>query len=408
VLVPTLQAAVEAILRDSRLNGAIASVCVTDSAGAVLFERNSDTHVVPASNMKLFSNSFGLYELGADWRPETRIWKEADRTVVESTGDPMLTYDQLVQAREKLGLNRRLPVYVHEAFAPPWNGNWEYGDLPNKYAAPVSAFTVDRGSFSVWNRQGHAYFKPEGFGVKVEMIDEAAPENTRYDPFARTIFVKKSALKKDGLVDTLSLPHPDASAASLLGSSMHPTESVPSRAPDLVISGPRAIEIVGACLPPSDNQLAEQLLMLGGAHEGPLGADPYDLAAKRETKFLVNAVGIDPADIKIDDGSGLSRHNFVTTRAIAKLLAWCSRQPTATAWRAALAHAGTGTLSRRLKGIGFDGKTGSLDMVSSLSGYVTTANHETRIVSIVLNEFGCTEGDAHQIQDAIVKAVAED
>jgi D-alanyl-D-alanine carboxypeptidase/D-alanyl-D-alanine-endopeptidase (penicillin-binding protein 4) len=397
----------DAILNDPKLGGAVVAAIVTDREGNVLFERNSRTHVMPASNMKLLSNSFALHQLGAERRPETRIWKERNRTVVESTGDPMLTHAQLVKAREQLGLDRRLPVYVHEEYAPMWGENWEIGDLPNKYAAPVCAFTVDRGSFEIWAQKGRPQFRPESYGTRVVFAPLPKGTTSRYDPFTRTFYATPEAFKKDARVDTLSLPRPDAAAASLLGSRMVLTEETPRRAPDLVLTGPTTIDVVSACLPPSDNQLAEQLLMLGARSEGPLGLDPYAVARPRLANFLTRIVGVDPADIKIDDGSGLSRHNYVTTHAIAKLLSWCDHQPTADAWRNALAHAGKGTLATRLKGVEFAGKTGSLDLVAALSGYVQTKRGETRIVSVILNQFGCSSTEARAVADRFVQAVAD-
>ena len=59
-----------------------------------------------------------------------------------------------------------------------------------------------------------------------------------------------------------------------------------------------------------------------------------------------------------------------------------------------------------IAGLTFAGKTGSLDMVAALSGYLESPGHPTRIVSVVLNEFACKEGEARGIIDAFVRAVA--
>ncbi len=398
--------ALDAILTDPKLDGASVAAVVTDLDGRILYAHNPGLHVMPASNMKLFSNAFALYELGPSWRPETRIWKEPTRTVVDSTGDPLLTYGQLTQVRSQLLLEPNLPVYVREAYAPGWRDNWEYGDLPNKFAAPVCAFTVDRGSFEIWAKHGRPDFRPYAYGTKIVETVLPAGTLTVYDPFRRTLFADKSAFRKDGLVDTLSLPRPDDAAAQVLGSRLIVSDDLPSRPPDVVLKGTPVGEVVKACLPPSENQLAEQLLMLGARREGSLGPDEYRTALHRITDFLVRVVGVDAGELRIDDGSGLSRHNYVTARAITQLLAWENRQPTAELWRGALAHAGTGTLAHRLNGLTFAGKTGSLDMVVALSGYLETAEHQTRIVSIVLNEFGCSESEARAIADKFVRAVS--
>jgi D-alanyl-D-alanine carboxypeptidase/D-alanyl-D-alanine-endopeptidase (penicillin-binding protein 4) len=60
------------------------------------------------------------------------------------------------------------------------------------------------------------------------------------------------------------------------------------------------------------------------------------------------------------------------------------------AWREALTIAGIdGTLKNRFSGTratgNFRGKTGTIDQVSALSGYLTTAAGEQLVVSIIVN-----------------------
>ena len=68
---------------------------------------------------------------------------------------------------------------------------------------------------------------------------------------------------------------------------------------------------------------------------------------------------------------------------------------------------GIGTLAKRLNGVDFIGKTGTLDMVSSLSGFVKCKDGETKIVSVVLNHYGCTESEAREILDRFVENVSK-
>lgn len=395
-----------AILDDPRLTGATVSALVTDADENVMFERNSGVHVVPASNMKLFTAAFALRRLGPDWHPHTRVWKEAAQTFVQSTGDPMLSYDQLVGIRDRLGLDRHLPVYVSQPYAPLWPGGWEYGDLPNKYAAPITAFTVDRGSFRAVVKQGLVSFNPERFGTRVIVDPKFKSGFMRYDPFTQTLYSAVGGFPPEGISDTLSLPHPDEAAASLLGSGMVATTVVPMRPPDLDLAGPSTSEILRACLPSSDNQLAENLLLLGTLAAAPLGNDPYAVARQHLSDFATRTVGVLDGDLHVDDGCGLSRHDYVTTRGIVRLLVWSSRQPTAALWRDVLAHPGEGTLAKRLSSVPFTGKTGSMEMVASLSGYVDTPDHRPLVVSIVLNGFGCSGADAREIIDHFIATVA--
>jgi len=394
------------ILANPKLDGAIVSAIVTDLDGKTIYEHNSALHVVPASNQKLLSNSFALWELGPDYRPKTSFWKLPNRIVIDSPGDPLMTYDQLLDARKRLGIERGLPVFVHENYSPEIPDSWEIDDLPNKFSAPVCALTFDRGSFAAWSKKGRPVLLPEPFGVRTEYTPSLGKPVLQYDPFARKVTITGTLPKADGELDSLALPRPDEAAASIFGHGFQHTDELPQSNPDLVVTGGSTIEMVGACLPPSDNNIAENLLLMGARKEGELGSRPYSVAQKRLTGFLTHVVGISALDIHPYDGSGLSRHNYVTTRAIAKLLCWANAQSTGSAWRSSMAQPGKGTLTNRLKGIAFQAKTGSLDMVAALSGYLTTASGKTVVVSIILNQFGCSAGEARGVADELVKAVA--
>ncbi len=394
-------------LNHPKLEGAIISAYVADLEGNVLFEKNSGLHMVPASNQKLLTCAFALYSLGPEFRPVTKFWKTREGVVVDAPGDPMLTHRQLVEMREKLGLDRRARVYVRQEYAPVIPPTWEHDDLPNRYAAPITAFTVNRGGFELWSKNGRPQLVPESYGVRVLYTPGPEKPEVVYDPFTRLVSVRGKMPEKDSRLDTLAVPRPDAAAASLLGNEINDVPTVPTVAPDGTIVGSTTAEMIAACLPSSDNNLAEHLLLLGARKQGDLGRVPYTTAQSRMTNFLTRVAGLKNGDVKVYDGSGMSRHNFVTTRGIGQLLNWADKQPTAALWRASLAASGKGTLATRLQGVSFQGKTGTLDMVVALSGYVTQKSGKNLVISAVLNQFGCTSLEARNLVDAFVKQVAE-
>jgi len=396
------------ILANPKLDGSVVAAIVTDLDGKILYRHNAETHMVPASNQKLLSNSFALWALGPDYRPKTSFWKLEDRVVIDSPGDPLMTYSQLRKAKATLGITTAKPVFLRQAYSPEIPDSWEIDDLPNRFSAAVTALTFDRGGFEAWVKKGRVTLEPEAFGVRTQTTGGTDKTLLQYDPITRNLRVSGSLPKKDQLLDTLAMPKPDVAAASIFGSNPEPTLQLPDRSPDLIITGSTTQEMVSQCLPPSDNNIAENLLLMGARVEGELGSNPYLLARRRLENFLTRIVGVDRADIHPFDGSGLSRHNYVTVRAIAKILCWENAQPTSAFWHGALAHPGTGTLSNRLKGLTFQGKTGSLDMVAALSGYLTTKSGKTVVVSVIANEFGCPPADVRAIADEFVNAVAED
>ena len=406
LLFPLAIQSLDDLLNTSKLDGAVVSAYVCEMDGDPLYQRNAGQHVTPASNQKLLSGAFALFQLGPNYRPFTRIWKLPTRTFVDTTGDPLLTYAQLINVREQLRLDRSKLVAVNEPYSVGIPDTWEHDDLPNRYAAGVTAFTVDRGGWELWLKGGRVVGIPSAFGNQIYASKGDGPLRIVYDPFERRVTVNGKWPDKDQRLETLSIWRPDREAAFLLGNGFTRAKDTPQSAPDFVITGKPLPEIISACLPPSDNNIAEQLLLLAARREGELGDKPYTLARERLKNFLSRIVGVDSTDVKPYDGSGMSRHNYVTTRAMAKLLRWCNDQPTAQLWREALVSPGRGTLANRLKDVLFQGKTGTLDMVTALSGYVRHKSGADLIVSVILNQYSCTPAEARDVADSFVKQVA--
>lgn len=397
------QTALDEILDDDKLSGSLISCMVTDETGAALYEHNSSLRVMPASNQKILTNSFALAKLGPNYRPQTRIWKLPNKVIVDSQGDPMMTHERLQRAAKELGLRQNLPVYVREAYSPMIPPSWEWDDLPNKYAAPITAFTVDRGSIELWAQGERMWITPRNYGLKPVRGARTGKRTVIYNPAKGTLIVTGELPSAATRIDTLALPNPNDSAASYLGRARATTKQLPSTPATLTLGGPPISETIKECLVKSDNNLAENLLLMGAAKNGPLTDKPYTFAPAQMRSFMINAVKVDPNDFRPYDGSGMSRHNLVTTRGIVKLLTWAAKQPTREVWMAALAKPGAGTLSTRLDGVEFVGKTGTLDMVVALSGYVKSKDNKTYIVSLILNHFLCSEREARTIADKFIK-----
>ena len=133
-------------------------------------------------------------------------------------------------------------------------------------------------------------------------------------------------------------------------------------------------------------------------------------------QFLINA-GIEPNDFVFYDGSGLSSHDLVTPRAIAKLLSYAANdpktgepQPWFTVWKASLPIGGEdGSLASRfhnppLKDHVF-AKTGTLGEARALSGYLDGASGHTVIFSIMVGNHLPSTTDDRDAMDRIVAAI---
>ncbi len=128
-----------------------------------------------------------------------------------------------------------------------------------------------------------------------------------------------------------------------------------------------------------------------------------------EVKSFLTGIGIPADGILQYDGSGLSRHNLITPAAVVQLYVYMSRQSKySQVWRDSLTIGGVdGTLANRFKGTAaagnIRGKTGTIDQVSALSGYITTAGGEQLVLSIVVNGVAVTRERTGLIDDIVVE-----
>jgi serine-type D-Ala-D-Ala carboxypeptidase/endopeptidase (penicillin-binding protein 4) len=185
------------------------------------------------------------------------------------------------------------------------------------------------------------------------------------------------------------------------------------RAPDTIVFAvhisPPLSEIVRVTNKVSQNLHAE-LLLRAVAHEKK-GFGVTDAGIWAEQDFL-KTVGVADGDVVFTDGSGLSRDDLVTPRAVVQLLRWDALQPWGGDYIATFPIAGVdGTLETRLKDTVASGrieaKTGALDHVRAISGFATTLRGERLIFSIFGNNNPQRGRDATVAADAIAVAMVE-
>jgi D-alanyl-D-alanine carboxypeptidase/D-alanyl-D-alanine-endopeptidase (penicillin-binding protein 4) len=158
----------------------------------------------------------------------------------------------------------------------------------------------------------------------------------------------------------------------------------------------------------SQNLHAELLLRLLGKVFGAAGS--FEEGARVVRQFLVNA-GVDNNDFFLYDGSGMSPDDRIAPRAFTGLLTYASKQPWGQPWRATLPVAGVdGTLAARFKNSPLKGriwaKTGTMNEVNALSGYLTAASGKTLAFSILVNGRRPGSDAETQAVDKIAEAIA--
>jgi D-alanyl-D-alanine carboxypeptidase/D-alanyl-D-alanine-endopeptidase (penicillin-binding protein 4) len=151
---------------------------------------------------------------------------------------------------------------------------------------------------------------------------------------------------------------------------------------------------------PSDNWYAEVLgKMLAASSAGPPGTIAKAAAA---IESFTDAHG---ADFSLYDSSGLSYDNRVTADGILTLLSFANTTDWGADLRRALPTGGQGTLIYRLHDVRVRAKTGTLDGVSALSGWVWLERDE-RWVEFSILSAGLSKDAAVRIEDKILHVLA--
>lgn len=184
-------------------------------------------------------------------------------------------------------------------------------------------------------------------------------------------------------------PPPDACDA-LDAHIVRPSCLAPQPSHSLVLAehfSPALIESVRLTNKISQNLHAELFLRTVAREKGGYGSTNEGLWLEQD---FWKSAGISDGSVLLSDGSGLSRDDLVTPRAVVQLLRYSWQQPWGEAYASTLPIAGLdGTLESRFHNTAAAGviqaKTGSLEHVHSISGYATTLRGEHLVFAFFAN-----------------------
>jgi D-alanyl-D-alanine carboxypeptidase/D-alanyl-D-alanine-endopeptidase (penicillin-binding protein 4) len=165
-------------------------------------------------------------------------------------------------------------------------------------------------------------------------------------------------------------------------------------------------EVIRSINKNSNNVMTRQLLYtLGAEAVGAPGTRDNGVAAVRA---LLQSRGLDLGTLTLQNGAGLSRDERASMRLLASLLRAAYRSPYAAEFIASLSLGGLdGTTRGRFDARSGEGlvhvKTGRLDHVSALAGYVHASNERTYVVAVVMNSPDAHRGPGQELEEAVLR-----
>jgi len=392
---------------------------------------NAGTTLNPASTMKLVTTFAALELLGPAYKWKTEVYADGDNLVLRGFGDPKLNYESfwtLLRSLRSRGLREiRGDILLDRTyFAPVANGKFD-DDTYRPYNVVPDALLVNfksvRFLFIPDFERGTVRVSAEpalpGMAITNTLKVGAGPcleGRTFREQIQATFQPQPPRASFTGIYPALcgdrdlnvALHQPEDYVAGMirhlwaeLGGSWAGTMregATPAGARLLYTheSEPLA-EIVRDINKFSNNVMARQLYLTLAAEQAGPPARP-EQAAQAIKKFL-GAKGIKAPELVLENGSGLSRIERISAANLAAMLqaAWSS--PVMPEFIASLpVVASDGTMRKRLRGERVAGnahiKTGLLNDVYSIAGYVLDRNRRRHVVVMIVNHPRAPESQA--------------
>ncbi|MDQ3133669.1 MAG: D-alanyl-D-alanine carboxypeptidase/D-alanyl-D-alanine-endopeptidase, partial [Acidobacteriota bacterium] len=334
---------------------------------------------------------------------------------------------------------------------PPLGTGWEWDDLQWYYGAPISALTINDNAIDLFVKPGAKAGEPgrvttgpsfEGISISpshfiygaslnlqschiLSIINDTttAPRGAKRElvihrPLGQPCILVSGSLAADdpGFSGSVAVLKPANLFVLMFRSALNRQGvRVKGSAPRTVAAGDRLAvpldplklveiakresppfgEIAAQTSKPSQNLYTEQILRTLGKQFPKPDADPKQTtveAGLEVVRTFLREAGVNTERLSLVDGSGLARSNLITAEATIQLLTYMSRHRHAQVFRDAQPLAGVeGTLRARMKSTPAAGnvraKTGTINNVAALSGYVTSAAGERLVFSLIINHY---------------------
>ena len=437
----SLQSSINTIMNDYRIKGAASSVTIRNaSSGEIVYQKNGDKAITPASSLKILTASAALETLGENHRFSTEVLTNGSvakgtlygNLYLRGQGDPTLLkqdFDHFASMLANRGVKR---LSGHIVGDDTWFDSDRLSpgiakdDESYYYAAQISALSLspntdyDAGSVivdakpSVNGRNAKVTLTPPTGVLRIVNQSKTVPKG-----YANTLRIKREygtnkvyitgnvPVGSAGKKEWIAVSNPTAYALDVFKRSLSskgitfvPSSKVVSgKTPSTarVLLSKKSMPLKQLMIPflkLSNNTHAEVLAKEMGKVKYGEGSWNAGLRVMRE---YAQSVGLDTNQWKFEDASGMSHANKVSSSQLSQLLFHVRSEPWYGTFLKGLPIAGGadrfvgGTLRTRMTTAPARGnviaKTGTLDQVSSMSGYAKTRDGEWLVFTFLTQDY---------------------
>lgn len=394
--------------------------------GKKVYQFNANYPMSPASVQKIVTLLPSIDTLGKDYEFKTQLYKDAKNNLYfKLSADPYFTNKDLKNMVRAISDNKLYApkgFYIDDSIVDnsEWGEGWQWDDDLNPLTPKFSAYNIDGNLLT----------------VNIEPTKSGAPADISTDVFYPTAFINNVVTSSSTDVRLVRKNYISPDVINADGTVSHDLSlQVPVNYPrryfilrleELLrkqkiayygdfsrLKLPKDTRMIAEVKHPvtlaindilkrSDNMVAETVFKVAGGKWG--NESGSSTAATEMLQAYYKKQGINTDNIKIVDGSGLSKNNLVTADFITEVLSKNAKNQQFCI-KDYMASPGEGTLTDRMlyfKG-SLKAKTGTLTNISSIAGYLTTKSGKNYAFCIIVNDPKSKSADKKTFEEYVLR-----
>lgn len=429
-------------------------------SGELIFQHNDSKNFIPASTQKAITTAAALDLLGADFKFVTKVYLDGvllptgeyiGNIIIRGLGDPSLSkyyykdpleiLDHWVKKLDSMGINSiKGKIIADDSYFDDiyYGPGWSWDDFPFYYSSQVSALNINDNRVDLYIYSGdsvkdYAHIVPYPLSSYYRIVNtvKTADENSQGQVYIHRD-INSNIIKLSGSVPfekkrkasqsiSVTIDEPamfflnlfkqklDDNKINFSGVLVKRTDlpdniDYSELSPALEHYSAPLSEIISIINQESHN-LATEILFKSLGKEST-GEGSFAKGSELVGKYLSKA-GVNIQNVKVSDGSGLSRLNLISPRSLVNVLNYVYRSQHKDEFIKSLARPGEpGTLKRRMNRSraekSVSAKTGSMNNVSAICGFVNTSDNQTFAFAIMMQNFTVPLTLANNLQDLLL------
>ena len=403
----------------------------------------------PASTMKLLTTLVALDTLGPAYRWKTNVYALGEISdgrldgdlLLRGQGDPFLVTErvwQMLRAIRRLGIDEITgDLLIDDSYFD--TGDYDAGAFDRR---PLRAYNVAPNALLMNFKVVRYWFEPNGSKVTVRL--DPALDNLRIDNrlrvvkapcrgYQRGIAITTNADNDEVIfsgrfpsgcrryaMDRTVLTHNEFAyglfktlwqeSGGVFEGGWKNAIASDEDEPVLSFESLPLADMITSVNKHSNNVMARQLLYTLSAEV--LGAPGTESGGREVISSWLSDNKLELSKLAVENGAGLSRESRITAADMAMLLRFAWKQPYMPEYLASMSLTGVdGTLSRRFRNSDLAGKahlkTGSLDHVTAIAGYLQSRSGRRFAVVALQNFEDIHRGPGEEVQEALLRWLYE-